>query len=539
MILASRFPFLPPRRSWCYAAAALAMAAALPPVAAAQNADDTIVIARDTDFNTLDPSRSWCDSCQIYLTSVYEQLVRVGEDNQTIEPRLASEWSIADDGLTYTFKLDPDATFSDGSPVEAEDVAFSLMRLKNLKAGASFLAEGIDSIETPDPQTVVVKLSAPDPEFLGKVSAPYGAIINADVVKEHGAVAAEGAGSADQGEAWLLENSAGSGPFVLESYRPDDELRLTANENYWGEKPAISNIVMREAQDAVSQMQMLQSGAADIAMQVDADTAETVAAQGVTTELVPSYNFIYVALSPGAKDLEVPLSPKVREAIGLAIDYDGVLEFTTGGAADLIASPIPTGFPGTADLPMPKQDVEKAKALLEEEGVGDGFSMVAAYPETNIYGVDLTTMMQKVQQDLAKVNVDLQLEPVTFAVWRDRVGGDHIPLTAVYFAPDYYGSGQYAGYFGMMPGSPWYDRAGGDEADGLANAEMAELMETVRTASPEEAPELYHQMALEMIEDRVIIPLVNPKLVLAYRDDVEGVRYAVCCNLPLEELSRK
>lgn len=518
------------------ATAVLALATALVAPSAALAAGDTIVIARDTDFNTLDPSRSWCDTCQIYLTAAYDQLVRVGKDNETIEARIAQSWEISDDGLTYTFHLDPAAVFSDGSPVEASDVKFSLERLRNIKAGASFLAEGIDTIDTPAAKTVVVHLSAPDPEFLGKVSAPYGAIMNADVVMAHGAVSGPDAASADQGEAWLLENSAGSGAYVLESYRPDDELRLVANPNYWRATPDATTIVMREAQDAVAQMQMLQSGGADIAMQVDPDTAAMAASAGVTTELVPSFNFIYVALSPGAAGLEVPLTPKVREAIGLAIDYEGVLEFTLGGAAGLIASPIPNGFPGTKGLPMPKQDLEKARALLAEAGAGGGFSMVAAYPETNIYGVDLTTMMQKVQQDLRRVGVELELQPVTFAVWRDRVGGDHIPMTAVYFAPDYYGSGQYAGYFSMVPGSAWYNRAGGDAVAGLANARSQELMEAVRTASPDDAVGLYREMALEMISDRVILPLINPKLVLAYRDNIAGVRYAVCCNLPLEEL---
>jgi peptide/nickel transport system substrate-binding protein len=273
-------------------------------------------------------------------------------------------------------------------------------------------------------------------------------------------------------------------------------------------------------------------------MQVDPDTAASVQAPEVVTELVPSFNFVYIALSPGAKDLEVDLTPAVREAIALAIDYEGVLDFTTGGAADLIASPIPPGFPGTDDLPTPAQDVEKAKALLAEAGLGDGFGLVAAYPEINIYGVDLGILMQKVQQDLGQVGIEVTLEPVTFPVWRERVNGDHIPLTAVYFAPDYYGSGQYAEYFGMLPEGPWYARAGGDEVEGLKNERMTELMEQVRTAAPEEQPALYNEMAKEMIRDRVIIPLVNPKLVLAYRQGIDGVRYAVCCNLPLEELSK-
>lgn len=519
------------------AGAAIALPLTAPLPAQAQDGE-TVVIARDNDFNTLDPSRSWCDSCQIYLTAVYDQLLRVGKDNKSLEPRLATEWSVSDDGLTYTFRLDPKAVFSDGSPVEAQDVAFSLNRLKNMKAGAAFLAEGIASIEAPDAATVVVTLANPDPEFLGKVSSPYGAIINADLAREHGASDAADADQTDTGEEWLLENSAGSGAYVLESYRPDDELRLVANENYWRDAPDVETVVFREIEDSVSQMQALQSGSADIAMQVDADTAETVQAEGVVTELVPSFNYVYIALSPGAQNMEVELTPEVREAIALAIDYEGLLEVTTGGAADLIASPIPTGFPGTADLPTPAQDLERARALLAEAGHEDGFALTAAYPEINIYGVDTTVLMQKVQQDLREVGIDVSLEPVTFPVWRERVNAEGIPLTAVYFAPDYYGSGQYVSFFGMMPDAPWFKRAGGERVEGMANQELVGLMEQLRTASPEEQDALYNKMAREMIEDRVIIPLVNPRLVLAYREGIEGVRYAVCCNLPLEELTK-
>ena len=532
-------PVQRPRRNGARTASlfmAMAAATTLAATGMASAQQDTIVIARDNDFNTLDPSRSWCDSCQIYLTAVYDQLVRVGADNRTIEPRIAESWSVSDDGLAYTFNIHPDATFSDGSAVEASDVAFSLMRLKNLQGGASFLASGIESIEAADAKTAIVRLSDPDPEFLGKVSAPFGAIINADIAMENGAISDS---ENDEAEPWFLENSAGGGAYLLESYRPDDELRLVANPNYWRDAPDAGTIVLRETQDAVSQMQLLQSGGADIAMQIDADTAATVSAEGVTTELVPSYNFIYVALAPGAVDLEIELTPQVREAIALAIDYEGVLEFTTGGAADLIAAPIPPGFPGTDGLPLPAEDLERARELLTEAGHADGFSMIAAYPEINTYGVDLTTMMQKVQQDLARVNVELTLEPVTFAVWRERVGGDHIPMTAVYFAPDYFGSGQYVSFFGTVPGNAWFKRAGGGNAPEIANERLAELMEEVKLSSPEQAEELYHQMALEMINDRIIIPLVNPKLVLAHRDTIEGVRYAVCCNLPLEELSKQ
>src|SRR5699024_1800559 len=144
-----------------------------------------------------------------------------------------------------------------------------------------------------DPKTVVVHLTEADPEFLGKASSPYGAIINSELAKEHGATADADAASTDDGETWLLENSAGSGAFVLESYRPDDEIRLTANPNYWRDAPDAETIVIRDVADSVAQMQSLQSGAVDIAMQVDSDTAQTNRSPDVVTELVPSFNFVY------------------------------------------------------------------------------------------------------------------------------------------------------------------------------------------------------------------------------------------------------
>src|SRR3546814_3729065 len=102
-------------------------------------------------------------------------------------------------------------------------------------------------------------------------------------------------------------------------------------------------------------------------MQIDPDTARSVRSPDVMIESVPSYNFVYVALSPGAKDNKVKLTKTVREAFGYALDYQGVVDFTVGGEGKLQPAPIPNGFPGTKDLPAPKQDLAKAKALRSEE----------------------------------------------------------------------------------------------------------------------------------------------------------------------------
>ena len=320
----------------------------------------------------------------------------------------------------------------------------------------------------------------------------------------------------------------------MTSHAPDDR-----NDSYSGTASPFAEVVITQVQDSVSQAQALESGAADIAMQVDADTAASIGSGDVTTEIVPSFNYVYIALSPGAETGGEFLTPPVREAISLAIDYDGMLDFTVGGNGAKQSSPIPNGFPGTAGLPEPVRDLDKAKSLLAEAGYPDGFSLTAVYPNDNVYGVDLNLAMQKVQQDLSEIGITIELQPQTYPVWRDQLTTVGIPLTMIYYAPDYYGSGQYVAYFGMMEGSPFVGRAGGKTPELVINPAEAPLYAKALAASGDASTELYHQIGLEMIKDKIIIPLVSPNLVLAYRSDIAGVRYSACCNLPLSEITRK
>ena len=533
-----------PRRAARAAAIALGVSAAalaadgLAAPLAAQDAG-TIVIARDMDVDSLDPARAFCDTCQIVVTALYERLVDLDPDNGTIVPLLAESWESNEDQTSFTFRLNPAATFADGSPVEASDVKWSWERLKNLKGNPSFLMDGVETIETPDAHTVVVTLAAPNSEFLGILTAPYTGVVNAELAMANGANADADADTTDGSEGWFLANSAGSGPFVLTEYRPDDELRLTRNEAYWGAAPAAEAVVFRQTQDSVAQSQLLESGGADIAMQVDSDTAAGVSNPDVTIETVPSFNFVYVALGAGAEGLGFEMTAKVREAIALALDYEGIIEFTVGGEGRAQAAPIPNGFPGTHDLPLPARDLDRARALLAEEGLGDGVTMEAVYPGINVYGVDLGVLMQKVQQDLSDVGITLELQPVTFPVWRERVTGAGIPITVVYYAPDYFGSGQYVQFFGMIEGSPWANRAHAERAPHILNPRLAGLLADALASAGDESAELFREIALEMMNDRIIIPVVSPNLVLAYRSDITGMRYSACCNLPLNELGRE
>lgn len=505
----------------------------------ALSAQDTLVVGRSMDVNSLDPSRAFCDTCQIYLTAVYEPLLTLAADNETLEPKLATSWENSADFTEFTFNLNPDAVFSDGSPVEASDVVWTFERLRNVKGSPSFLMDGTTGIEAVDTHTVKITVDAPNSEFLNKVSAPYTGIMNAEAAMAGGAVADETAATADTAEGWFLENSVGSGPFVLARYAPEDELRLTRNDSYYGTAPAFGEVVITQIQDSVAQAQALETGSVDIAMQIDADTAASIDNPDITTEIVPSYNFVYFAFMPGAEAMKETLVPAVREALTYAVDYDGMIEFTVGGNGAAIAAPIPNGFPGTANLTPRTQDLEKSKAMLAEAGFADGFQMQAVYPNDNVYGVDLNIMMQKLQQDFAQVGVEVALKPVTYPVWREEMAAGTADLTAVYYAPDYFGSGQYAAYFGMSAGSPWVVRAGYQSPELVINEREAGIYAEALAASGDAAAAKYEELGREMMGNNIIIPVVSPNLVLAFRSDIKGVRYSACCNLPLAEIARK
>lgn len=504
------------------------------------NNDKPLVIARDMDINSMDPSRAYCDTCQIYLTATYDTLIGLDpKDNKTFIPRVAEKWEGNADRTQYTFTLNKKANFADGTPLTSADVKWTFERLANVKGSAAYFMDGITAIETPDPQTVIVKLAASDSSFLAKVNASYAGIINSKLASANGATAAKDADTTDKAEAWFLKNSAGGGPYTLANYTEGAEIRLARNDKYWGDKPALKEVIIKQVKDAVTQRQQLETGDADIAMQIDPDTAKKISNKSVTIKEVPSFNFVYIALSPGAKDNKIDLNPKIREAVRSALDYDGIIQVTLGGGGKKQAAPIPNGFLGTKNLQLPSRDVAKAKQLLKDGGQPNGFTIDAMYPNVNVYGVDFNTMMQKIQSDLSEIGIKLNLQPVEFTVWVAKIRGDGIPLTAVYFAPDHTDPIQYVQYFGMVPGAPWAGRAGGANTPLLNQAEVDLSAKALASSSDAEREKLYESIGNEMIKDAIILPIVNPNLVLAYRSELEGMHYSACCNLEVARLKRK
>ena len=133
--------------------------------------ESVIVIGHAEVAEAYDPAHAFSPTGGIVNRAVYETLVTFpDEDASSIEPLLASDWSISEDGLTYTFNLRDDVTFAGGDLLQAEDVVFSFNRLKNVAAQPSFLTDPITNVEAVDESTVAITLSEPRPSFLSELA---------------------------------------------------------------------------------------------------------------------------------------------------------------------------------------------------------------------------------------------------------------------------------------------------------------------------------------------------------------------------------
>ena len=220
------------RRAVILILVAMLLLATLGGVAAQE--EKVLVVGLSEDFNGLDVNRAYEPGGSLIHKSVYDTLVTWPADSVSeIVPNLATEWTKSADDLVYTFTLRDDVVFSNGDPLTAADVVFSFNRMKNLQDNPAFLADTIASVEAPDDLTVVLTLNQPDPAILAKLVFDAFSIVNAEQVRAAGGTDAADAAETDTAELWFNDNSAGTGPYMLESYEPGVRTILVRNPNYW------------------------------------------------------------------------------------------------------------------------------------------------------------------------------------------------------------------------------------------------------------------------------------------------------------------
>ena len=472
------------------------------------------------DLSTLDPATEIADASQLVHPLYGDMLVDVDDEDPTeVVPRLAEEWQVNDDATEFTFSLREGVSFSNGEALTAQDVVTTFDRLRLFAGPPAFLLDTVQQITAVDDLTVRFALKAPDSAFLSKLAAPYLVVLDGETLLQNGAVAGPTAPTADKATAFLDANTIGTGPYVLESWRRNEQLTFTANPEYWGDAPAFEQVEVLDIRESATQRQLLERGDLDVAVDLDPDTAAALEdSSEVEVTTTPSLNLIYLALNNAAASAPQLADPKVRQAIALAVDYDGISEGLAGGAPRP-AAVAPLGLQGTDEVEPVQRDVDEAKALLEEAGASD-LQLEVTFANQTLYGIPLTTLWEKLQADLSEVGITLTLRPVEYDQWIAAFRDGSLGLTTSLWAPDYIDTATYLDIFGRDEGL----------VVGRVKASLPEgeaLYQQYLAATDEEARVSTAVQGLEaMREDASLIPVTQPNKILGFGSSIQGVAYS-------------
>jgi peptide/nickel transport system substrate-binding protein len=466
----------------------------------------TLVVDQSFVDKGLDPGHEFTPTNNMIIRAMYDTLVTFEPGKTDPVPDLAESWKGSDDATTYTFTLRDGATFSDGTPVTSADVVFSLNRMVNLQDAPAFLLADT-TVTAPDAKTVVVKSKTPNPALLRILATPPTSILNSKVVKAHGGTDAKYAAKKYTAQTYLQTASAGSGAYTLTGGQQNQQYTLAVNPKYWGDAPGFGKVVVRNM-PAPTQLLNVQRGSDEIALDLSAQQAGTLKNNDklqVTTDA--SVNIFDVEANMDSK-ISPTGNADLRKAIRLALDYDGYVQLSGVGAAQA-PGVIPSQFLGA--LPAAdavKQDVEQAKQLVASSGVSNPTVNLAYPSDATPNGVSFASIAQKVQSDLGKVGINVELKgSPAVAFLKDYAAGKN-QMSVSYWGPDYPDPNDYLVY---APGAPGTSRAADNKYTKADNPQLAALAAKAgSTLDDTERGQLFQDFQRGLNEDSPFMPLFQP-----------------------------
>ena len=326
------------------------------------------------------------------ITQIFETLINLKPGTTELEPGLATDWEISPDAKTYTFSLREGVKFHDGTDFNAEAVCANFDRWYNFKGplqspsasyyyGAFF--GGFKKNESPDlspalykscearnPTTAVITLTRPSASLLGALVQQAFSIASPTALKKYNA----DAGTLDPDTGFKpsgtfgTQHPIGTGPFEFVSWTREDRLVLKRNENYWGEKAKLDQLIIRPIADNAARLQALQNDEIQGYDLVEPQDISTI--QGDENLKIldrPAFNVAYVGINQKNKPFD---NLKVRQAVAYGLDREAVVNNFYGGRGVVAKELMPPEVEGYADDVMEyTYDPEKAKSLLQEAGV--------------------------------------------------------------------------------------------------------------------------------------------------------------------------
>ncbi len=502
----------------------VALAGAMLSPAVALHAQDaqsggTLIVAFESDPEILDPHNTTALIAGRVIALTNENLVTRDYEG-VIQPGLADSWEISDDGLTYTFTLHEGVTFHSGKEFTSEDVKYTFERWKsNESSPTAYTIDPIDTIDAPDPLTVVFNLSEPYNIFLDQLSGAWAVILNQDAVDE-------------AGDNYGISVVDGTGPFKFVSWDRNQKIALERFEDYaWGAPifenagPAyLDGVEIRIIPEAATRMAEFQSGNVHIVQDVPAaDVARLQGASDVTiveyAQLQTTYMGMNMTKTP-TDDLAV------RQALNYAINKDEIVEgayFGLGTAARTHLHPDTPGFwEGALDV-APTFDPDKAKQLLEEAGWVEGSDGIREKDGTPlemplwvINASETVLQAQIIEQQLSQVGVRVNTIQYEESAWFEAArSGEQVAFTIGVF---YENADNLYFYFHSRQ-MPAPNRFGFDDP------EVDQWLDDSRSnPDPEVVKSAYENVQKRLIEVAPTVPLIHALGTLGQGNDVQGVK---------------
>ena len=486
------------------AAVALAASGAIGNAAAQDGKQGgTLVAAFSADPGGFDPARGPSGMSHVVIEQVYSTLLNLDE-NAKPYAGIAESWSVAEDGLSWTFKLRPGLTFHDGEALTAEDVVYSFERILDPDSGYAYRSqiETIDQVTAIDDLSVEFKLNRVTGPFEIYMAFPGSSIVPKDLVES----------------GWDLNaQPVGSGPFRFVSYAPRDSIVFERNDDYYEEgRPYFDGMVYRVISDPTALSNGLKSGEIHFSNEVPPKDWNAITSQaGMIDASIEGSRYYWMVPNHERGVLGDPL---VRQAVAHALNRSAIVRGAFyGQATPIVGGVIPEWNWGYADLDVfaPEGDIEKAKALLEEAGVAPGTSisltMVSSWPP-------MMSMAPIIQANLSQIGFNAQIDTMEVPRYWDEVWGpSNFDLTVMYWLspladPDDFVTNTYATTSAVNV------QQGGSQ-------EMDDLMLAAKSAvTVEERKALYKKQQEFSLETMDVIPVVNGWVLTAHTDRLKNFK---------------
>jgi peptide/nickel transport system substrate-binding protein len=444
----------PTLRSFGAVAIAALMLGTAPAALFAETPADTLVIADAIDdIVSLDPHEAYEFSGLDVINNTYDGLVELDPSKPgELVPGLAESWTVAEDGTTYTFKMKSGVTFASGNPVTAADAAYSLQRAVKLNKTPAFIlnqfgwtAETVDSMITADGDTLTIKVDKPyAPTFLYNcLTSGVASIVDKALVEAN-------AGE-DMGNTWLKTNSAGSGAYVLRSFKPNEGYILEANPTHWRGPAKTAKVFMQHVPEAATQRLQLEKGDIDIARELTTTDVDGMAGNAdIKIQQDVGGQIFY--LSFNQKD-ERFKNQQFLNAMRWAVDYNGMVDTFLKGTEVVHQSFLPKGYLGALEDQPYTLDLEKAKAELAASGITDTKIVLSVRN-----AADRMDMAQSIQNTFGQVGITVELKVGEGAEQLEEYRGRLHQATLQSWGPDYPDPNTNSSTFAENPGNADEDK---------------------------------------------------------------------------------